>query len=276
MNEINAINDIVREGLPHRYFKITKDFTPVEKSTSKGNQRKWYYREENIFVKEQFLYQNKLWRDDLVELIGSGIGNQLICGSAVLQQGLCYIEDAGVRTRGVYSNNFLMDDESFVSFADVLNIEGKSFLDHESVDYKFNFVLDLFKDLTGLDLTNYLVCMSMIDYLIGNEDRHLNNFGVICGNKFKEAPLFDFGLGLFEHDLRYEGEPLRSCIHMMVSKPFHTDNQVVIDYLSDNGLSRPFLPETLDLSSFEFPSKKARAYVRNRCIKLGITLVLEE
>lgn len=33
--------------------------------TSKGNQRKWMST-DNEYVKEQFYYQNKYWRDDLV------------------------------------------------------------------------------------------------------------------------------------------------------------------------------------------------------------------
>ena len=63
-------------------------------SSSKGNQRKWYVKEERMYVKEQFFYQGKYWKDYLVEVISSEIGKQLPSGCAkVLQQQLCKITD---------------------------------------------------------------------------------------------------------------------------------------------------------------------------------------
>ena len=57
----------------------------------------------------------------------------------------------------------------------------------------------------NVNYTDYLIVMAIIDFLIGNEDRHLNNFGVLTDDStYRLLPLFDFGLGLFEHDRRYE------------------------------------------------------------------------
>ena len=46
-------------------------------SSSKGNQRKWLTR-DGRYVKEQFFYQGKYWRDDLVEIIASSVKVSII------------------------------------------------------------------------------------------------------------------------------------------------------------------------------------------------------
>ena len=54
------------------------------------------------------------------------------------------------------------------------------------------------------------------------------NFGVLYdGIGYEIAPLFDFGLGLFEHDVFYKELPLEQCIQKMTKKPFHDWNQAL-------------------------------------------------
>ena len=85
-------------------------------------------------------------------------------------------------------------------------------------------MLSTIKKLCGIDITDYLIVMIVFDYLLGNEDRHYNNFGVTrVDGEYRVAPLFDFGLGLFEHDNVYNGHTLQEATSIMDGKPFHKD-----------------------------------------------------
>ncbi|MBR1741363.1 MAG: hypothetical protein IJ733_05745, partial [Lachnospiraceae bacterium] len=128
----------------------------------------------------------------------------------------------------------------------------------------------ILNEVTGSDCLDYLVVMSLIDYLVGNEDRHLNNFGIMSDRSI--APLFDFGLGLFEHDLVYEDLHFRDCIKKMNSKPFNRDNQKVIGFLQKEINIFDYLPDTLDLEGVVIPSVKATLYIKSCCSNLSIGL----
>ena len=246
-------------------------------STSKGNQAKWYDIELNLFIKKQFEYQEKLWRDDLVEIIASEIAKQMPlewCNVTVIEQHACVIHENEKEYYGVYSKDFIEDFGKFISFQRLLECNKVHFPDNGSIEEKWKFTLDFFHSICNLETKDYLIVMALIDYLVGNEDRHLNNFG--CTSKeeghFNIAPLFDFGLGLFEHDRRYEGVPFRKCLSLMESKPFSPDNQEVIEFLLNRYNLEKYLPKTLDLSHCQIPSPKAGSYLLNRCKFLNIEL----
>ncbi|RKI29903.1 hypothetical protein D7V82_04865 [bacterium 1xD8-6] len=252
----------------------TRDMTELQLlSTSKGNQRKWYFPKKDIYVKEQFFYQGKYWKDYLVEVVSSEIGKQLPAKCVkVLEQWECAIIDYTGKFHGVYSDNFAAG-LSYIPFKRIMDSHNSYFDERAGIDEKWDFVLESIKKNCKLDYTDFLITMTIMDYLVGNEDRHLNNFGVLYGHgKFSMSPLFDFGLGLFEHDLKYEHIPFRKCLTLMYSKPFHIDNQKVIDYLAKRYHIGEYVPRHLDLSGVKIPSSKAGSYLRNRCSLLGIHL----
>lgn len=243
-------------------------------STSKGNQRKWYDPGQRLYVKGQFFYQGKYWRDDLVEILAAAIAEQLPMRDAqVAWQHPCEIWDGKIRICGVCSKDFTREGERFVSFRRLLDLTGQDYEMTDSVEDNWNRVHSVLDSFVETDITEYLIVMSLLDYLVGNEDRHLNNFGLLSdGRKFRQAPLFDFGLGLFEHDRRYEGESFRGCLALMQCMPFADDNQRVVDFLMKNSMLQDYLPKALDLTEYEVPSPKAGSYLRNRCRNLGIDL----
>lgn len=251
----------------------TRDLVSLQLgSTSKGNQRKWYYRPESLWVKEQFYYQDKYWKDYLVELIASKIAAQMnLHGIKVVEQFECKIVDDQTKevTSGVSSKDFRNNNE-FVSFYRVLQNLGEQFPHRASIAEKWKFTLEILDGVTGVDCTDYLIVMVLLDYLVGNEDRHLNNFGVMSDNSV--PPLFDFGLGMFEHDLIYEELHFGECIKKMECKPFHRSGRKVIDFLKKRIDTREYLPEVLNLNGVQFPSVKAREYLRTCCFVLGIDL----
>lgn len=181
-------------------------------STSKGNQKKWYDSKKDIYVKSQFFYQGKYWKEYLVEVISAEIGRQLPDRCVeVLAQRECRIVDAVKTVYGVYSDNFA-EGLQYVSFNRILAGRGLCFDEGADIGTRWRFVLQTVEEVCKLDYTDYLITMVLMDYLIGNEDRHLNNFGVLYrDNAFFLPPLFDFGIGLFEHDLKYEHVPFREC-----------------------------------------------------------------
>lgn len=253
-----------------RVFYVSPEQQLQLDTSSKGNQRKWLV--DNMYVKEQFFYQGKYWKDDQVEVIASTIAKQMINSSPVAQQELCEIHHAsGSITKGSCSHNFCEEDERFLSFNRLCLLLHEDILLYKDYKDRYQKAIEILNRVCKCGEL-YLNTMILLDYLVGNEDRHLNNFGVIAtGTGFRVAPLFDFGLGLFEHDLRYNGEPFRECLKMMQSKPFSRDNQKIVDFILTRGATA-LLPATIDLSSVQIPSAKAGSYIRNRCSILGIEL----
>lgn len=247
-------------------------------STSKGNQMKWYDSKNDFYIKAQFYFQDKFWRDDLVECIAAQLGKQLYLSDKkvqVLEQLPCKI-DLGYNTiYGVYSKNFCNKDEVFIPFSRILNAKKIQFPYSSSIDTKWAFVLNTLNNLTQTDCSDYLLVMSLLDFLVGNEDRHISNFGVIYYNgDFRISPLFDFGLGLFEHDRKYENLPLKQCISKMECKPFARHNEDLIAFISSEYTIQEYLPDKFDLTGIELPSLKASSYILNRAKMLNVVAMV--
>lgn len=247
------------------------------RSTSKGNQMKWYDSKNDIYIKAQFYFQDKFWRDDLVECVAAQLGKQFCLTDKrvqILEQSPCKI-DLGYNTiYGVYSKNFCTQGEVFVPFSRILSAKKIQFPYSGSIETKWIFALDTLNNLTKSDCSDYLLVMSLLDFLVGNEDRHLSNFGIIyCDGKFRSSPLFDFGLGLFEHDRKYENLPLKQCISKMECKPFARHNEDLIAFISDKYDIQKYLPEKFDLTGIELPSLKASSYILNRAKILNVEVI---
>lgn len=241
-------------------------------STSKGNQRKWYDSQRNVFIKSQFYYQDRYWRDDLVEVIASTIGAQLKTSISITKYVSHRYKTGGLSFWGCESDNFCGSGETYVSFAKLLKLNGLTWEPTGNAGQNFDNIRDTMQFMTGIDAAEYLEVMALVDFLVGNEDRHLNNFGVINSEDgFRLAPIFDSGLGLFEHDGRYTGVPFRECLSLMRCQPFGIDNTEIITALRP-GLER-FLPGKIDLTGVQLPSVKAGSYLRNRCSFLGVDLI---
>lgn len=245
-------------------------------SSSKGNQRKWYDHSSRVFVKEQFVYQGVHWKDYLVECIASEIGAQLKLNAVtILEQKQCRIYDRGNYSYGCYSKDFREKaDDMYVSFDRIMKLENKEWLLNWFPQIAFDFVTVTIKNVTGLDYREYLVAMCLLDYLIGNEDRHLNNFGVMKNQTgFKLAPLFDTGLGLFEHDRRYEGKTLDKALLLMQGKPFHQDLEVILNCIARDAALKcmlvDMLPAKFTIHSNLIPSSLAQEYLHHSVATVG-------
>lgn len=225
-------------------------------STSKGSQDKWVSKDKKYFVKERFFYQERFWNDDLVEIIASAIGEQL--GFHVLKQELCEIEG-----RDACFSEFF--NEKFIPFAKFDKTQ--EIFEYNNPLDRLEFVLKRLKSETGLELHEYLYQMSILDFLVGNEDRHVNNFGVFWDGEFKPVILFDFGLGLFEHDIIYDGMTLEQARTKMTRLPFG-DQREIIKYLGNNKLNKCIILKDKILSN-----SLAKDYLQWACNALGLEVI---
>lgn len=247
-------------------------------TSSKGNQRKWRTRDGVYYIKECFFYQGVHWRDDLVELVATSYAE--MCNLAefevfVLHQMPCTVDGRPA----VCSQNFCSPTQVFIPFKRLCDREGLEIPDYlrSSPSDNLHLLSSLYMALTGLNAHYYLLAMAALDAIVGNEDRHYNNFGVLYDlreQSYSLPPLFDFGLGLFEHDRRYEGLPYKERIGLMQCKPFVLDNNELISFLNEQypDFLKEFLPRSIQVSSFTFPSAEAESYFRNRNIMLGVPL----
>lgn len=250
-----------------RMFDV-RGLKPHQVANTKGNQAKWFV--ENCFVKGQFFYQEQYWKDNQCEVIASDICRQLDINA--VEQKLCKIQtDEGVLD-GSYSENFNGGNDEFVSFYRILKKYGV----YRDVDInwkrmstkeRFDGVVSMINEYCNVDWTEYLSSMILIDCIIGNVDRHLNNFGLIKNistGKFKIAPLFDFGLSLFEHDTMYSNVSLTTAINKTKMQPFSSsiDKQLSV-------VATKIEPTTIYLDYSLMPNLLAPHYIKSMLSKFN-------
>ena len=250
-----------------RAFRDSELISLALGSTSQGNQEKYKTVDGRYYVKARFEYQQRLWRDNLVEVIASmyALRCSLPDMVKVVKQGLCLI---GAK-EGSYSEAFDRDGSLFVPFSraaavrlDTASVHG---IARDATQW-VPFLINTYSDIVGEDATPYLVSMLLLDLVVANEDRHLGNFGFLCRRGEKQlnySLLFDFGLGLFEHDGRYyPGMPLERAVKHIRLKPWGLKVSAALDFLETNysDLVKCMLPKSLSLEDFEFPSDLSRDY----------------
>lgn len=231
-------------------------------SVSKGAQKKWLSKDRLFLIKERFYYQLRFWNDDLVEVISSIIGRQL--GINCLEQFLGRISGRDC------SYSAYWGEKRFIPFGKLKG--ANEIYEYSDVIDRIKFTIDLLNSNTHLDLTDYLGKMTLLDFIVGNEDRHLFNFGVLYdGSGYEVAPLFDFGLGLFEHDVYYKGLSIEQCIQKMSKKPFHDWNQALNYFAEITELPKK---TTIQIPEKLLPNSLAEPYLRYSLKTLGMEVAL--
>lgn len=231
-------------------------------TSSKGAQRKWLSSDKKYFIKECFYYQLRYWNDDLVEMIASCIAEQL---------GIYHLEQHIGNISGIdCSYSEYWGDAKFISFGKLQGFD-KIWEYKDAVD-RIKYTADLMFHISGIDCTGYLADMTMVDFIVGNEDRHLYNFGILYdGNSYNIAPLFDCGLGLFEHDIDYKNIELEDSISRMSKKPFGAWD-TALNYFY--GIHNYSPVKKINVPKQFIPSNLAKQYLGYSLAKLGKELVL--
>ncbi len=176
------------------------------------------------------------------------IFNEIIASKIMTILNIDHVEYSFIKDEDIYcaSEDFIKYNEDFVSAYQLKNYKKKP-----NDEDLFNYLVDIYKDLEISDYKTKINQMLFIDFIAGNIDRHLNNFGVIRDAKtlefIKVAPIYDtgscFGYDLTDNQLNHITE--------LDWKPFKTnkiDNQLeLIDDFSWLDLeSLKILPKETD------------------------------
>lgn len=109
--------------------------------------------------------------------------------------------------------DFITKDTELISAWRVLQLRPKANHENEYLHY-----VNICKEL-GVDIVPAIDCMIVLDYIIANEDRHFNNFGLLRDANTLEwigaAPIFDSGTSLW-----YNKSASRFISSDIICKPF--------------------------------------------------------
>ena len=111
--------------------------------------------------------------------------------------------------------DFIDENSDFIPAYQVSKIINKN-----NSDSVYTHLIKCYKKLEITDAEYFLNKMIVFDFIIANEDRHFNNFGIIRDvnniNQYKIAPLFDNGSSLGFNKINDDIEPFKN----IESKPF--------------------------------------------------------
>jgi hypothetical protein len=231
-------------------------------STSKGNQIKYYDNLNHHYIKLPFYYQGVWWKDYMVENLSNVLAEMLdTLDVKIVRQTVCMTSE---NKYAVVSQDFCADGSEWISFRRFCNLP--IYKDKGRAYKVYTELLNAYKSICDTDIENYLIVMIVMDFLLLNEDRHFNNFGILSYNgEFATAPLFDFGLGLFEHDMRYNGKSLTEALALTECKPFSSDASEAINMLVNIGKSAIIKKIIKDIEIPDnalFPSELAYEYFK--------------
>ena len=168
----------------------------ITSAASKGNQIKW--RKDDTWVK-----CDMQGYEGLAEEFASKL---LDCTDIPhVRYHSCLIASGNSHLNGCYCKSIYRDGESFYSLTKLYEAFGlilhKQHKTQPSIDI-IKGVIEFLSNAYNVDVTNYLINMLYFDKLTANEDRHLNNTGLIKDIKgqYRPAPIFDNGLSFLSRD----------------------------------------------------------------------------
>lgn len=217
-----------------RCFEVSADDSFNLSSTSKGNQSKWF--KDNLYIKA-----DSMGYEGIAEVLVSELLLHTHADYNFINYFLCDIRSNGRTLSGCYSVNYLKENESFISLYRLLQLKYND-LGTELKKYKgkelVSFVIEEIKQISGVDITDYLGFTFKLDALILNEDRHLNNINLIYDSGkgvYRLAPVFDNGLSLLSDTRDYPLlENIGRNINHVKSKPFSTSFKKQVSYIDSD------------------------------------------
>lgn len=177
-----------------------------------GSERKIGIKIENEYYMIKFQKKTAFGKrnNHISEYLGSQIFNML--GVNAQETILGTFKDENV----VVCKDFNIDGYQFVPFNDV----GESTIEEDKEKYQYSYedimsLLQLNKKITNVeDVVSSFWEIYIIDALLGNFDRHGNNWGFLKkNNKYEMAPVFDNGSCLFSNMINED-----EMIYIMNSK----------------------------------------------------------
>lgn len=224
------------------------DIKTINGATSKGNQPK--------FIKEGYFY-----KEDMMgyESISEALVSEFLSyvkGVEFIDYYLEVVNRKGIDAYCCKSKIYTYEDESFISVYRLLSqydkIKGLSKLNGKDA---VSYVIDSVYEITGLNIESYLATTFIIDSIILNEDRHLNNICLIQkGSSYRLSPIFDNGLSLLSDLNDYPMYmDISKAIRRVKAKPFNVSFNKQVRYFN-------FEPLVIDFDSFY---NKIKAVIEN-------------
>lgn len=244
-----------------------------------GNQEKWVLPSSNIHVKAAYTKHGIIYKDYICEELACKIGSQFGFDMSV-NKACRIVSRDGENIAGSYSKIFLTDSEELVPMSLLLEKHltdkvCKSW-DRLSIRERLERVLSICTEDCRLISNKYILDMVTLDYLIGNVDRHMSNFGVLYDfhtQEYRFPPHFDNGLSLFEFDGLFNGLTLEESMNRLYAQPFgdyfQEVYQVAVNLLGSGSM------KVCRLTDLVFPSRKAFDYFEYVTKKLNIPLIGE-
>ena len=235
-------------------------------SSSKGEQEKYYDTEKRSYIKLPFYFDEKYWKDYMVEhLSGMIFGEDYTLGVDIVQQEIVMTNR---ELHAVRSKDFCHDGEQWLPMGRIYERFHVYVEDCRSGSERLFQLIYTAKDECGVDIVPYLTVMFIADLLLLNEDRHYNNLGLLykADGSYAAAPLFDFGLGLFEHDTNYENKSLEEIDPFNIRlRPLGVDGLKALEYLVDIADNREDIAYVVsgirtDLDKSLFPNDNGYKY----------------
>lgn len=263
----------------YRTFKVDNNKALQKRTGTDGYQPKFLVEGARYFVKVQCKLSGEYVDDWRVEDIASRTGGQLDLG--VLKQTPCNVQISYTKykrtLKGVYSNNFELLGYRYRSFESIINSLGletkrnTNFIKMSNID-KIKWMATIISNHTSISYNqylDYLIRTALIDIIVGNADRHTRNIGLLYNiNKQCEevSPIFDCGMGLFEHDLwiKHNASFDEACGQLYI-EPYSEDPIILLNELeSEFGVKQKLKAKVnkLEISKSLFPSDNAYRYFK--------------
>ena len=201
----------------------------IAETSSKGNQEKWFDRQQNRWYKlDQFGYESL--SETVVSRILEKSNLERDFPFRFVRYQMERVRVHGRERNSCSSENFLLPGQSIITLS---HLHSNAFGERlgvilgrlDSTQKRIAWLGEKTAELTGLELfPQYLTMMFEVDGLFLNEDRHLNNIAVLEQNgQFDYCPLFDHGASLLSNTMIYamDIEP-KAHIRTVKARPFQT------------------------------------------------------
>lgn len=195
--------------------------------TSEGTQRKYF--------KDDYWYkEDREGHEGLAEYL---ISNFLSFTDLAQDEYVLY-EHGFINGRsGCRSKNFLQDGENFITFYRLYFSEfgmnmAEVLVKLPNMEERIKYTIDIIFELSGIDVTDYLRKTFTLDLITLNEDRHLNNLGLIgVEDHFSQAPIFDNGKSLLTANVSVNWYfPIEDNVKRVIARPFAGSHRKMFDY----------------------------------------------